>query len=214
MRTLLFVNACVRPESRTLRLARQLIRQLTGKTADDTADNVPGNKPDNTDGWAVSEVNLEQDRPVPLDWDGVLQRNLHYALPFAAADTIVIAAPYWDLAFPARLKIYLEHVTVSGTTFRYSPEGIPEGLCRARALYYVTTAGGPVGDANFGYRYIERLARTFYGIPRTRCILAEGLDIAGNDPESILQQAIDALADQAPAIGEEKEDSGRSICSG
>lgn len=200
MKTLLFVNACVRRESRTLRLARCLIRQLTGGAADGTA------------GWTVSEVNLEQERPTPLDWDGVLQRDLRYALPFAAADTIVIAAPYWDLAFPARLKIYLEHVTVTGTTFRYSPEGIPEGLCRAQALYYVTTAGGPVGDANFGYRYVERLARTFYGIPRTRCLLAEGLDIAGNDPESILQQAMDAVADQA--IGEEKEDSGRSICSG
>lgn len=30
-----------------------------------------------------------------------------YARQFAAADRIVIAAPLWDLSFPAQLKVYL-----------------------------------------------------------------------------------------------------------
>ena len=42
-----------------------------------------------------------------------------YAKQFAEADTIVVAAPYWDMAFPALLKIYPEQITVCGITFRY-----------------------------------------------------------------------------------------------
>ena len=36
--------------------------------------------------------------------DGEIFRYSHQ---FAAADRIVIAAPYWDLSFPAQLKIYI-----------------------------------------------------------------------------------------------------------
>ena len=39
------------------------------------------------------------------------------------ADTVVIAAPFWDLSFPAILKKYIEAVTVAGITFRYSDQG-------------------------------------------------------------------------------------------
>ena len=39
------------------------------------------------------------------------------ARQFAQAEIIVIAAPYWDLSFPAVLKQYLEHINVLGITF-------------------------------------------------------------------------------------------------
>lgn len=59
---------------------------------------------------------------------------------FAEADEIVIGAPYWDLSFPAALKIYIEHAAVMGVTFHYTEEGRCEGLCRAKHLTYITTA--------------------------------------------------------------------------
>lgn len=52
-----------------------------------------------------------------------------YAHQFAESDTVVIAAPYWDLSFPAVLKAYLEAVSVCGITFKYDEQGVP-----ARAL--------------------------------------------------------------------------------
>ena len=52
---------------------------------------------------------------------------------FAAADVIVIAAPYWDLMFPAVLKTYLENITVTGITFCYSDQGRPQSMCKAKA---------------------------------------------------------------------------------
>ena len=52
-----------------------------------------------------------------------------YAKQFAQAADIVVAAPYWDLSFPSILKVYLEQICVTGLTFQYTPEGIPEILC-------------------------------------------------------------------------------------
>ena len=109
-----------------------------------------------------------------------------YARQFSEADEIVIAAPFWDLSFPAVLKAYLEKINVSGITFRYTSEGMPEGLCKAKKLYYVTAAGGNFFPESFGFGYIKALAQNFYGISDVELIKAAGLDIEGADVESIL----------------------------
>ena len=62
----------------------------------------------------------------------------------AQADLVVIAAPDWDMTFPAALKIYLEWTCTLGITFHYTRTGVQEGLCRAKELVYITTAGGPL----------------------------------------------------------------------
>jgi FMN-dependent NADH-azoreductase len=115
------------------------------------------------------------------------------ARQFAEADTIVIAAPYWDLSFPASLKQYIEKINVLGITFEYTAEGYPLGLCKADKLYYVMTAGGNYVLEEFGYGYIKTLAENFYGIMDVRLIKATGLDISGNDPEKIMTEAINAI---------------------
>ena len=115
-----------------------------------------------------------------------------FAKQFAAADTIVISAPYWDLSFPAVLKNYIENIYVTGIVSAYGEDGMPVGLCRATKLYYVTTAGGPY-DSTYSYGYIESLAKNFFGIPETALVKAEMLDIAGNNAEEILAQAISSL---------------------
>ena len=104
------------------------------------------------------------------------------------ADLIVVAAPYWDLTFPAALKVYLEWSSVLGITFHYTLEGKQEGLCKAGNLVYITTSGGPIGDNNFGYDYLRGLSGMF-GISRTHCLTAEGLDVWGNDTQAILNRA-------------------------
>lgn len=102
---------------------------------------------------------------------------------------IIIAAPFWDSSFPACLKKYIETITVTGLTFRYSKEGFPIGLCKAEDLYYVSTAGGPIFHDAFGYGYIEMMAKGMYGIKNCYKFFVENLDIVGNDAEEILRQA-------------------------
>ena len=175
---LLFVNGCVRKDSRTLDLANAVLNELEE---------------------TVQEISLYSDGPEGLDGEKLRLRDellakkeldhpmLRWAKQFAAANTIVIAAPYWDLAFPAKVRAYLEEITVSGITFQYGDNGIPQGLCHAKRLIYVTTAGGPIFQ-NFGFEYIKALAQTFYGISDVCLVKAEGLDIWGADPDKILEQ--------------------------
>jgi FMN-dependent NADH-azoreductase len=101
----------------------------------------------------------------------------------------VIAAPYWDLMFPATLKAYLENITVSGMTFCYSDQGLPQSLCKAKSLYYVTTSGGFIGQNDFGFSYVKALAQSFFGIAEIHCYAAQGLDIFGADVEAIMSRA-------------------------
>ena len=178
---ILYVNSCVRHDSRTEELARQLLDVLSGE---------------------VTEVNLYRENILPLDEKGLKKRDLHdysgeefeYAKQFSDADIIVIAAPFWDLSFPSVLKIYFENVTVSGITFEYSDKGRPVGKCRAKKLYYITTSGGYIGNNNFGFDYIKALAENFFGINDISFYSAEGLDIFGADIKSIMDEAKKRIA--------------------
>ena len=99
-------------------------------------------------------------------------------------------APYYDLSFPSMLKQYLEQICVVGLTFFYNEQDQPETLCRAKKLYYVTTAGGPIISDAYGYGYVRELVQTFFGIPETTQVKAEMLDIIGYDAEAILAETI------------------------
>lgn len=174
----LYINCCVREESRTNRLARAVLQKLGGD---------------------FTELNLYEEKLKPLERETLNKRTalieqgnysdpmFCYAKQFASADTIVIAAPYWDLSFPAMLKIYIENIYVTGIVSAYSENGMPVGLCNAKELYYVTTAGGPY-DSTYSYGYIESLAKNFFGIPTTHLLKAEMLDIEGYDAEEILKR--------------------------
>ena len=177
---ILFVNACVRGESRTRRLAACY---LAGKKEPAVEERLEDRDFPKADGAFL----LRRDRLIEEgQWDDPLFAP---ARRFAAADEILIAAPYWDLSFPAALKQYIEQINVVGITFRYTPEGIPQGLCRAKRLTFVTTAGGTGAPFGYGFGYIRALAEGFWGIPEVRLIKAEGLDLEGADPELILRAA-------------------------
>ena len=173
----LFINCCPRDSSRTERLARKLLEKL----------------------GEYDEVNPEKEGLVPMSKERLNYRTellqkgdlsddiFKYAKQFAAADTIVIAAPFWDLSFPSVLKIYIENIYVTGIVSKYNSDGTPKGLCKAKKLYYVTTAGGPY-DGRFSFDYLKELAESFFGIGETVLIKAEMLDIIGNDAEKILAE--------------------------
>lgn len=175
----LYVNACVREESRTNKLARKLLGKMT----------VDG-------GEEVQEINVEQEylsgRMIPLTRESLRKRDVlievgdysdpifDYAKQFASADTIVISAPFWDFSIPAILRIYLENIYAIGIVSKYNENGMPVGLCNAKKLYFVTTAGGPY-IPTFAYDYIEALSKQAFGISETELIAAEMLDVEGND---------------------------------
>ena len=174
----LFVNCCIRPRSRTLVLAKYLLENL-GEDFDEI--NVADG------GFKPLDADLLEKREEKSEIEDFSDDMFNAAKQFAAAETIVIAAPLWDLSFPSYLKIYLENVLVTGLTFTYE-KGVPKGLCKAKRLYYVTTAGGDI-SLDFGFSYVKAIAENFLGIDKVRCFSAEGLDKNGNDVEKIMREA-------------------------
>ena len=205
---ILLINACVRKDSRTKRLADRLVNRLRERESRGCAS---GEVP------AMEEIVLSE-AEFPAVGEAFLAKRdrasqeadfsdpvFAPARAFAAADTIVIAAPSWDFSFPASLKQYIEQINVVGLTFHYPDGNVPQGLCRAKELYYVTTAGGTGHTDEYGYGYVRDLAAYFYGIPQTHLIKAEGLDIAGADADAIMEAAehrIDEMFGSCP--GEEE----------
>ena len=111
------------------------------------------------------------------------------AKQFRDAENIVVAAPFWDLSVPAVLKCYIEHLCVRELTFIYTEQGEALGLCKAKRMVFVTTAGGAIPENDHGYSYVRDVFSGFFGIKDTMCIKAENLDILGVDVEEILRAA-------------------------
>lgn len=185
MEKILFINACIRPESRTLVLAKRLLSKLSGE---------------------VEEVNLEKEQIQPLNTQSLKYRQnllaaekfddpmLRYARQFKEADTIVIAAPYYDLSFPSALKVYLEAVACVGLTFYYDENEVAQTHTRAKRLYYVSTGGG-ILKKHFGFEYVKALVGEFYHIFDVQGFFAEKLDLLGSDPDAIMKKAIKEIDD-------------------
>ena len=190
MRNILYVNACVTREidSRTNRLAQAYLKKRL-ESQDCT----------------LSTVDLEETAMSPLTGKTLAEREkaiaandfsgaaFELAVNFAAADEVVIAAPYWDMSFPASLKLYLEQICVNKLTFCYNEKGMPCGMTNIKKVVYLTTAGGYIGNSNFGFDYVKGLFSTLFGVGDISFFSAEGLDIYGNDPEKILSEAVEKM---------------------
>lgn len=179
---ILYIDASVRPDSRTKRLAHHFFKGIEELNAN------------------IKELYLTNACIPPLNRESLEHRTklseeqnfdepiFHYAKEYAAADMIVISAPYWDLSFPATLKTYIEAINVVGLTFIYNENGKPVGLCSAKKLVYITTAGGKIISDEYGFGYIKELANKFHGIEDIEYIKAEELDIIGADVENIIEK--------------------------
>lgn len=185
MKKVLFVDCCIRREaSRSKQLADHFIGELqkTGK-------------------YEIETLCLMEEELSYLMGERLLQREtllqegktdhpmFRYAHQFAAADKIVIAAPFWDLSFPALLKVYIENLCVDGITFHADETGL-HGMCRADHMVYLTARGGIYTGTPLeqGSAYLEQMAG-FYGIEKYDCVPVEGLDIGVWPVEELMDKA-------------------------
>lgn len=192
MAEILFVNACVRgARSRTLTLARAFLARY--------AETHPQDHITERD---LMEQRLQPQYPEILDERDALWKAGRLDAPmfeparqFAAADKLVLAAPFWDLSFPAVLRIYLERISVCNITFGYDGEGRSLGLAKAEKLLFITTRGGNFSAPEtawmeLGARHLEALC-AMYGIPRFELLCAESLDDVRCDSADLLARAMD-----------------------
>lgn len=188
MEKLLFIDACISThESRTKRLCKEYIECFMKKNPDTVLETVELRR--GVVEPLTPEVIEERDGyVVAKDWEHPM---FDLAKQFHDADYIVVGTPYWDLSFASILKVYIENIMVCDLTFGVTSHGF-EGLCNGKKLVYITSAGGFIGDKNFGYDYMCGVADMF-GIPETDFIKAEALDIEGFDAEKIVEKALEEI---------------------
>ena len=119
------------------------------------------------------------------------------ARQFRRADAVVVAAPFWDLSFPAAVRTYIEYISANGLTYLYEADGC-HGECRGSRLTYLTSGGDAEREDSLGVLYWRQLAAMF-GIPKFDYVFAGGLDL---DPAQA-PALVDAAAALARRLGEE-----------
>lgn len=192
--TLLFVDCCISQRETASRTAALCNAYLDSwKTAH------PEGK---VETLTLSRLNLKPfDIPMLNERDDLFRAGrldhpvFALARQFAAADQILVGAPFWDLAFPALLRIYIEHISANGVTYCYDDEG-PHGRCKARKLAYLTSGGDFERPGSNGVEYWKQLC-DMYGIGAYESVFAGGLDA---DPSRTEEFMAAALA-QAAALG-------------
>ncbi|HEE9846529.1 FMN-dependent NADH-azoreductase [Clostridium perfringens] len=127
----------------------------------------------------------------PKDEESKNNSILKYAYQFADADKYIIAAPMWNLSFPAILKAYIDYVSVSGITFKYTAEG-PVGLLNNKNAVHIVSRGG--GYDNSPYEMGDRYLRTilgFFGIKDIETIAIDNLDVMGVNVKEKVEEGIE-----------------------
>ena len=183
---LLFVDCCISQrgkDSRTLALAERYLAAFRDAHPEAEVERVD-----------VGTLNLAPFTPEKLTERDILAQKGDFSAPvfdlarqFAAADSIVMAAPYWDMSYPAQLKLYIEYISANGLCYHYAGDGC-HGDCRAEKLVYLTSGGDFERANSIGVLHWEQLCAMF-GIRQFGYVFAGGLDIDPAKTAALLEQA-------------------------
>ena len=183
---LLFVDSCISQrgdQSRTRALANAFLETFL--------ETHPGTQVERV---ALEQMNLRPFDERMLNERAALAKAGDFRAPvfdlarqFREADAVLVAAPFWDLSFPAMLRIYIEHISVVGLTYHYDAEGC-HGDCRAATLTYLTSGGDAEQAESLGILHWKQLSSMF-GIPRFDDVFASGLDLDPGKAEELVAAA-------------------------
>ena len=180
---ILYIDACIRDElSRTKKIATPIINKLKEKHEVETL--------------TLNELNLQI-----VDKALITKRNnkeiddevLSWGHKVASADKIVIAAPFWDMSFPAALKNFFELCSIFEVTFS-SNEKECYGLCKAATLLYITTRGMDIhtGDTLEAATPYLKALMWLWGINNLKVVEATNMDyVSEKEIESKINKAIE-----------------------
>ncbi|SDV50433.1 FMN-dependent NADH-azoreductase [Chitinasiproducens palmae] len=112
-----------------------------------------------------------------------------------AADVVVIGAPMYNFGDSTQLKGYFDWVARAGRTFRYTPEGKPEGLVVGKKVYIVVARGGKYVGTPLDTQtpYLQTFLG-FLGMTDVTFIHAEGFAMGPEAAQAALDGARAAIA--------------------
>ena len=189
---LLFVDCCISQrgeESRTRKLAEAYLKAYLAHHPDAELEIVP---PEELLSLPPFDVEMVEERDA-LARSGQFEDSVfELARQCRDADSVVVAAPYWDMSYPAALKAYIEHISAVGLTYHYEMDGV-HGDCKAEHLVYLTSGGDFEHEDSVGVVHWRQLCGLF-GIPRFDYVFAGGLDIDPTKTAELLEAACDVAA--------------------
>lgn len=113
------------------------------------------------------------------------------------ADVLVIGAPMYNFGMASTLKTWFDHVVRAGVTFRYTLEGVAQGLVEGKkAIVIETRAGfyseGPAAAMDSQEPHIRTLLG-FIGIDDVTFVRAERLAFGPDTASAAIAEAVEAL---------------------
>ena len=186
---LVVINACVRQgDSRTLKIAEPVIQALAERY-----ETVRYDLPE-MEGVVPLTPALFTARgagEVPA-WAASAAREI------AAADRILIAAPFWDMGIPAVLKAFFEQTSLFDVTFTDNGTTCV-GLCKAPKVLFITTRGMdiPTGDPREQATPYLRALGLLWNLGELTTVAAWNMDYI--TPGEV-QTQIDACVEEALAL--------------
>lgn len=184
MKKLVFINACVRQsDSRTLRIAEPIVAALSKR-------------------YEIIRYDLPDMEIVPLNPRLFAERGVGEipgwamvaAKDIADADRIVIAAPFWDMSFPAVLKCFFEQTSLFDVTFTDTGKTC-KGLCKAPKVLYITTRGMDIstGDPREQATPYLKALGALWNFGKLTTIAAQNMDYSAPD---VIESKIAACIDE------------------
>ena len=191
---LLFVNCCISQRfeaSRTLALARAFLEAVPAAEVEEvTPEQMLALKP-----FDVAMLNARDELQRAGKFD---DPTYDLARQFCAADAIVVAAPYWDMAYPTALRTYIEHISANGVAYHYDQFG-PHGDAKATRLVYLTSGGDFEHEDSVGVVHWRQLCGQF-GIEQFDYVFAGGLDIDPAKTPELLEGACEVARQIAKTL--------------
>lgn len=120
---------------------------------------------------------------------------------FVAFDKYVFVTPFWNFSYPPVMKAYLDSVSLSGKTFKYSEQGQPIGLLTDKKALHIQARGGfysdgPAASLEMGHRHLQVMMQ-FFGVPSFEGLFVEGHNKAPEKAKEIKENAIARAKDLA-----------------
>lgn len=166
MKKLFYVDACLREGSNTKKIADAIFDELSNKYEMETVRLSDCSFP-------IVNNDILNDRANGI----VPEEYVEMAKKLAAADRLVIAAPFWDMSFPSALKVFFENMSLFNVTFA-SNEKECFGLCKAEKVLYITTRGMNIStgdDLEQATPYIKALSK-LWGLGELYVVSAQNMD--------------------------------------
>lgn len=169
---MIFVNACIREEdSRTLRIAKDILKNEN-----------------------IEEIDLNKMNLLPYTYSnnpvmhGIKDEFIDLSKKIANSDGLIIAAPFWDMSFPALLKVFLEKLSIVDVMFKDTGETCL-GIAKCPFMFLITTRGMNIDDESpleQATPYLKALCE-LWGIKKFDSISAYNLDYSSS---SIVEEKI------------------------